>query len=267
MELSESTRSELRKLKEETICLLHNKSLYQEIFALLKSDLDFLHKTKLEITDDYIPTQYSNENDALLLNLEENYDFCKKLALSWSSSISREKVEDLTKELIFLTMFHEVTHGEQRACALEDYSPYREVNRFYRVCNQVANRLNPFYHLNYHFRGPQFSFERNANLSAYRELVCIGSEELTDIYKQAFLVIYVENYSYDRKVLAPALKTLHMMGKKYDFLNGGIPTPVLVEHGFALLPKDYNEYIVEVDAVRDANQAYQLCLKKLGKKE
>lgn len=265
MELRSKTRKELEELKKETTYLMRNETLYHDIFTILKSDLDFLAHTDLKLTDEYLEPQYSGEENAFLLNIEEVYVFCKKLAYSWLSVVPRERIEALTKEFIFLTMLHETAHAEQRACIYEDYSPYPEVNRLYRKYEEGQHPLNFLYRFNYHFRGNRFAFERNANLNAYRELVHIGNDEFLDLYKQAFLVVYIEDYNYGKSVMAPALKTCHMMGRKYDFLNEGIPTPVLVEHGFVLPPKEYNEFIVEVDEIKSIDQAYQLCLNKLGR--
>lgn len=182
MELSSKAKEELKDLTDRTIYLME-KDLYQDMLAILKNDLDFFDKVKLEFNDKKDAASFNVETKILSINLEGNYYHAKKFAYSWREMLKSEDIEDFTKYVIFFIILHEATHAEQSAYVYEDYSKFPEVNRLYRRIFDLDEWWNIPMRINYRWIGEAFSFERNANLNAFREILAITPEKYHDIFK------------------------------------------------------------------------------------
>lgn len=247
MELSEKAQTELKDLMDRTIYLTDRK-LYQDIFDILKSDLDFFDKVELHISDQYEAASFHTKKKILFINPEKNYNYAKKYAYSWMEMLKKDDIEDFTKYAIPLIILHEATHGEQAACAYDDYSQFSEINRLYRKISDLDEWWNIPFHFNYWRRGDSFVFERNANLNAFREVLPIVPEKYHDIFKMEYVYNYLKNYDYrGKKLITPARKTLAMIWGKYDIIDEGIPVDERIIHGLDLNSQEYEKFIYEID--------------------
>lgn len=263
MELSTKAQVELKDLMDRTIYLT-DKDLYQDIFDIFKSDLDFFYNVKLNINDQYEAASFHTEKKTLFVNPEENYYYVKKYAYSWMKMLNKEDIEDFAKYSIPLVILHEATHGEQSSCAYEDYSSFPEINHLYRRISELDEWWNIPFRINYLVRADGFVFERNANLNAFREILPIVPEKYHDIFKMEYIYNYLKNYdARGAKLITPARKTLAMIWGKYDIIDEGIPVDTRVIHGLDLNCQEYEQFIYEIDNLGIEGSTYDEIQRRL----
>lgn len=266
MELSSKARNDLRDLMNRTIYLTE-KSLYRDLFDIISSDLDYYHDVEVVITDDYYETDFNIEKRVLTISPEENYDYCKKLAYSWRELLKDDDIEEFTKYAIALVVLHESTHAEQSACAYDDYSSNREINRMYRRIFDYDEWYNIVSIINYKLRGETFSFERKANIDSYKEMLNIVPQKFQCIYKLNYLYNFFKNYDAKYgKLITPVRKTFKMVMGKYDIISEGIPLNERIDHGLDLDILEYNTYIRDMNNQGIEESTYDNLQKILGKK-
>lgn len=267
MELNNKAIIELKDLMNRTIYLTE-KELYEDIFDILKAELDFFYNVKLDINDRNDAASFDIEKKVLSINPEENYYYAKRYAYSWMEMLKSEDVEDFTKNVISLIILHEAAHGEQSACAYEDYSEFSGINYLYRKIFEIDEWWNIPMRINYFRRGDIFSFERNANLNAFREVLPIVPKKYHEIFKFEYIFNYLKSYDVlHEKVETPARKTFKMIWGKYDIMDKEIPVDERVMHGLDLNSQEYNHYIYEIDQLGIETSTYDVIQRRLRRKD
>lgn len=267
MELCDKAKVELKDLMDRTI-YLNEKELYENIFTILKAELDFLYDVTLDINDQNGGASFDMEKKILSIDPEENYYYAKKYALSYREVLAKEDIEDFTKYAIPLIVLHEVTHGEQSACAYDDYSKYPEINYLYRRIFELDEWWNIPMRINYWRRGDSFFFERNANLNAFSEVLPIVPEKYHDIFKFEYVYNYLKNYdTLHGKIMTPVRKTFKMIWGNYDIIDTDIPENLRIMQGLDIDGQEYNYYIYEIDKLGIEASTYDEIQRRLRKKE
>ena len=122
--------------------------------------------------------------------------------------------------------------------------------------------------INYFRRGDIFSFERNANLNAFREVLPIVPKKYHEIFKFEYIFNYLKSYDVlHEKVETPARKTFKMIWGKYDIMDKEIPVDERVMHGLDLNSQEYNHYIYEIDQLGIETSTYDVIQRRLRRKD
>lgn len=245
MELNSKTKENIKDVIFSYKTDKMDIEFYKKVLSLINKDDAFYGKIIYEFLNKSREWSYVDMLTRIMyINPTNMIKYVSEITKNYENELSKEEFFELKKMFYLFSIFHETTHIEQGLMMYEDYSEYEELNRMYRnIFSKLNGKGSLFAKVMYHFFAESFSYERNANINAYRELF--------DIYEDTSIKPYiVSNYicellnGYKEKkdgIISPVEDTMKKVGIVYDINHTTIPYDVRIESGLPVEADEYNK--------------------------
>lgn len=181
MKLSSITRNNLKDIvsEYERMGKSADKTFYEAALETLKREDKFYWNYRYEIDDANKKVEGASMCDGtLFFSLLTLFEKCPSLAETWKEYYNEREMRDLANLYALYAVLHESSHLWQFLGLFDD----KEINRLYHDIYEKNGTLNILQLLRYKMRPLNFSFERHANIDAYRELALIYNDsKLCDV--------------------------------------------------------------------------------------
>lgn len=254
MELTKDAIKELIVLKNEYEKneKLADKKFIRRALDIIEAEERFHNLLKYNFDDD-LNWPCMEENELVSIDIKSMLKFSKKDLSLYKDDYYPEEFFAIRNIKVLYCLIHEASHVWQ-FCGLDDYD---EINRLYYEINLVEDTF--YNRLMYKLFAYYHSFERHANVDAYRELTKIYEKsKYARIPSINHMVCLSDFYG----LLSPVEKTLLLMHIENDFNTENIPTPTLINIGFRISKKDFKELnqiiIKEAKGIIDYKESIRL---------